>query len=43
MVSAIGDSHAAIQACLRRLVDLYERWKVPDKAAEYRRRLHMPR
>jgi serine/threonine protein kinase/Flp pilus assembly protein TadD len=43
MVNAIGDGHAATQACLRRLVDLYERWKAPDKAEEYRRRLQKPR
>ena len=42
MVDAIGDSHAATQACLRRLVELYERWQAPDKAADYRRRLHKP-
>jgi eukaryotic-like serine/threonine-protein kinase len=36
---ALGDDHRATQRSLRRLVDLYGRWKKPEKAEPYRAHL----
>jgi tetratricopeptide (TPR) repeat protein len=34
-----GEKHRRTQAVLRRIVELYEAWEKPEKAAEYNQRL----